>query len=90
MPKKKIPLKTMIKIMLYELAAFNDEGVDLTEETIHNEVLSDNDGFGSATSKNIYRSSIRWVLAKNGYQDVSWPQDWMDWNVNDLAEKLLN
>jgi len=80
----------MTKIMLYELESFNDEGVELSETTVHNEVLSDDDGFGSATSKNIYRSSIRWVLAKNGYKDLPWPSNWMEWSVADLAEKLLN
>lgn len=89
MATNEISKETMVEIMLYELAGFNDEGVELSDSTIHNEVLSDSDGIGSATSKNIYRASIRWVLANNGYEDAKWPSEWMTITVDDLAIELL-
>jgi hypothetical protein len=76
--------------MLYELAAFNDEKLALSSETIHSHVLSDSDGFPPATSKNIYKASIRWVMANNHYPNKVWPIKWMETSVAELADFLLN
>ena len=77
------------KVMLYHLKNFNDEGEELSEETVHNKVLSTTDGFGSANSKNIYRNVVRWTLRKLKHKDKPWPTDWMKLSVKDLASKLL-
>lgn len=89
MAKPKLTSQTLRKIMRYQLAAFNDEGETLSDDTVHDTVLSADDGVGAANSKNIYRASIRWVLAQNGFPNAKWPQDWMSWTVTDLAAELL-
>jgi hypothetical protein len=80
----------LIEIMLYQLAAFNDEGVDLVQETKHSAVLSDADGIGAATSKRLYKGAIRWTLNRAGIPPVAWPDNWMEWTVERLSSKLLN
>lgn len=77
------------EVMKYHLGNFNDEGVDINDDTIHDQVLSASDGYGAANSKNIYRSVLRWTLKKNGHQDKRWPAKWMEMSVNELASKIL-
>ncbi|MGV8879371.1 MAG: hypothetical protein ACOH2A_10100 [Sphingobacteriaceae bacterium] len=87
--EKPISKDQLVSIMLYTLASFNDEGVDLSGSTVHQEVLSDNDGFGAGSSKNIYKGAIDWVFWKNQFNHQSWPANWMEMNVADLADTLL-
>lgn len=84
-----LTVSQIIKICLYYLAAFNDEQVELSESTIHNKVLSENDGITSATSsKRIYKALVTWALAANNHPIKPWPADWMTISVAALAEKL--
>jgi hypothetical protein len=76
--------------MIQQLKNLNDKGFNpITRDTIHNQVLSDNDGFGTANSKNIYKALIRWILKKNGHQDKNWPSNWFSLSINQLAQKIL-
>lgn len=77
------------EVMKFHLANFNDEGVEIKDDTIHNTVLSDSDGYGAANSKSIYRAVIRWTMKKNGHQDKPWPSDWFDKNVEYLSSKIV-
>lgn len=79
-------LKTVMK---YHLGSFNDEGIEISDDTIHNTVLSADDGYGNANSKYIYRAAIRWTMKKNGQEDKPWPADWFDNSVVYLASKIL-
>jgi hypothetical protein len=76
-------------VMRFHLGNFNDEGVTISDATVHNEVLSDSDGFGAASSKRLYKGVIRWTLEKNDGPDPEWPDDWMDLTVTELANALL-
>jgi hypothetical protein len=76
-------------VMKFHLKNFNNEGVTISDDTVHSAVLSDSDGFGGANSKAIYKSFIRWTLWNEDEEDPAWPADWMDQNVRDLAEALL-
>jgi len=77
------------EVMKFHLQNFNDERVAISDETIHNTVLSDSDGYGSSSSKNIYRSVIRWTMKKNGHEDKPWPSDWFDKSVEYLSSNIL-
>ena len=77
------------EVMKYHLGNFNDEGVQINDQTIHEDVLSANDGFGAANSKQIYKAMIRWTLEKQGHEDKKWPNDWMNRSVEDLAPMIL-
>lgn len=87
--EKNITKEKLMEIMLYSLASFNDEGVNLSETTIHSEVLSDQDGYGAGNSKNIYKGAIDWIFWKNDLGRKVWPSGWMQMNVADLADTLL-
>jgi hypothetical protein len=77
------------EVMKYHLKNFNDEGVMINDQTIHKDVLSANDGFGAANSKQIYKAVIRWTLKKEGHEDKQWPNNWMNFTVEDLAPMLI-
>lgn len=77
------------EVMKFHLTNFNDEGVEINNDTIHNKVLSDSDGYGAANSKYIYRAIIRWTMKRNGHQDKVWPSDWFDKSVSELASKII-
>lgn len=79
----------LMKVMRFHLTNFNDEGVEISNMTIHSDVLSETDGYGTATSKNIYKSMIRWTLIKNGHADKMWPSDWFTNSVEYLANKII-
>jgi len=79
----------LMEVMKFHLKNFNDEGVVISDDTIHNTVLSDSDGYGTSNSKNIYRSSIRWTMQKNGHDDKPWPKDWFDKSVEYLSSNIL-
>jgi hypothetical protein len=77
------------EVMKFHLSNFNDEGVEINNDTIHSAVLSDSDGYGAANSKYIYRAVIRWTLKKNGHDDKPWPSDWINKSVIELASKII-
>jgi hypothetical protein len=82
-------LDQLKEVMKYHLANFNDEGVEISDFTIHNTVLSPDDGYGNANSKYIYRALIRWTMKKNGHGDKAWPDDWFENDVAYLASNIL-
>jgi len=77
------------EVMKFHLKNFNAEGVAINDDTIHNTVLSDSDGYGAANSKTIYRAVIRWTMKRNGHIDKPWPSDWFSSSVKTLASKIL-
>lgn len=81
--------KQLKEVMKFHLSNFNDEGVEINNNTIHNTVLSESDGYGAANSKSIYRAVIRWTMKKNGHQDKNWPSNWFEKDVEYLSMKIL-
>jgi len=77
------------EVMKFHLGNFNDEGVEINDNTIHNTVLSETDGYGDSNSKSIYRAAIRWTMKKNGHEDKPWPADWFEKSVDYLSSKIL-
>lgn len=75
--------------MKYHLGSFNNEGVVITDATIHSEVLSTTDGWGNASSANVYRAIMRWTIKANGGTDKSWPSNWLSMNVIQLTAAIL-
>jgi len=74
--------------MKYYLEAFRTSNLSITDATVHSKVLTD-DGLGSATSKRLYKASVRWSIIQKDGNDPAWPQKWFDMSVKDLATKLL-
>jgi hypothetical protein len=76
-------------VMKYHLKNFNDKGGSINDNTVHSDVLSDSDGFGTANSKRIYKALIRRTLKREGHKDRRWPNDWMELSVKKLAPELI-
>lgn len=77
------------QVMIYHLNNLKTNNATVTVDTLHSSILKDSDGYGSATSKNIYKAVMRWTLARNGDNDKDWPRKWMDKSVTELAEILV-
>jgi len=78
----------LCEIMKYHLKNFSTTDAEITNDTIHKDILSTDDGFGSANSKRIYKAFIRWTLLQAGEEDKTWPKNWMELSVVDLSKKL--
>ena len=76
-------------VMQYHLGSFNDENVEITDDTVHNTVLSATDGDGAANSMNIYQLAIILTLKKAGHAPVVWPTNWMTLTVAQLSNILV-
>lgn len=85
-----VTISQLISVMKYHLDNFNDESVEINNNTLHKSVLSDSDGLTNSTSsKNMYKGIIRWTLSKNGHEDKAWPNNWIELSVKELAEKII-
>jgi hypothetical protein len=85
-----ITLDQLKAVMIYALNHLNSKGASkIDENTKHEDVLSDTDGFGASNSKNIYQSYVQLGLVKHGHPHPEWPSDWMSLTVDELAPKLL-
>jgi len=81
--------KQLQKIMKFHLKNFNQTSTPINNQTIHEDVLNDSDGYGASSSKRIYRATIRWTMKRNGLQDKAWPKNWFKLSVTELASKIL-
>jgi hypothetical protein len=84
------------EVMKYHLGSFNDEKVEISDDTIHGDVLSHTDGIRSVgNSADIYPGMVKWSLAREKKKAgekpklKKWPGDWMSQSVKDLAAKIL-
>jgi hypothetical protein len=86
-----VTLEPLMENMRVKLQAFNNEGVEITNETIHNSVLADDDGFRpSQSSSKLYKGAILWTIWANGGKNAKWPTNWMEQSVQELAENLMS
>lgn len=79
----------LLSAMRYYMQAFNDEGVTITDQTVHEKCLADDDGFGQASSMQMYKDAVRWTLFKKGNTIKAWPLNWMKQTLDALADQLL-
>lgn len=79
------------KVMKKHLKNFNSNPeIKVSDNTVHNTILSANDGYGTANSKQIYKGMVRWSLSITNSPLKEWPKKWMEMSVKDLANKLMN
>jgi len=77
------------QIMKFQLANFNDEGVAISDNTIHSDVLSENDGFAHVNSVQLYKNVIQFTLLKQGNGHKNWPDYWLSLSVADLSNQII-
>ncbi len=72
------------------LTQFNDEGVTITDQTKHNEVLASDDGPNAQMSSQfVYNGMVRWKLTQHDQDTARWPANWMANSVEELAAVLI-
>lgn len=73
------------------LAAFNNEKVEINDDTILSEVISATDGKGTANSVGIFKGLVLWTLHTNVKpKKIKFPGDWMNLSVANFSDNLLN
>lgn len=82
-------LKQVMKEAL--LPPFNNEGVEINDDTIHDAILDADDGFTpNQSSQKLYSGGLQWVIWRNGGRKVKFPADWMQQSVSQLAEFIMS
>lgn len=74
-------------VMKYQIGAHNDEKISVTQDTIHGDILSDLDG--PPPSAKIYKQNIKWTFNRAGVKPRTWPGNWLDLTIRELAQRLL-
>ncbi len=77
------------KVMIYQLKNIGKSDSEINIDTVLNTVLSDTDGYGPSSSKNIFEASILWTIKQSGTEQKSWPDDWLNLSVKKLATQLI-
>lgn len=86
-----ITLENLMENMKVKLQAFNNEKLDISNETIHNDILASDDGFRpSISSMNLYKGAILWTVRSNGGNKFKFPSGWMGMTVQELAEDIIS
>lgn len=87
----KITLEALQVNMQELLKPFNNEGVEINNDTVHNTVLATDDGFSAAASSaKFYSGGVQWILWRNGGKKVKFPANWMEQSVSELAEFIIS
>ena len=83
-------LKQLKEVMLFHLKNFTSDPSVVNKDTIHDTVLSEEDGSGTANSKRLYKGFVRFTIIREGHNDKPWPVNWMTCSINELAPKLID
>lgn len=87
----KITLENLMDNMRVKLQSFNNEKLDISNETIHSDILDDNDGFRpSQSSMQLYKGAILWTVRMNGGTKFKFPKGWVGMTVRELAEFIIS
>lgn len=69
------------------------KGIDpstIDDQTIHDTILSDDDGTSASTSsKSLYKAFVRFFLKNNSHSLKAWPTTWMSLSVDAVAQKII-
>ncbi len=84
-----ITIDQLRQIMKFQLGNFNDEGVNINDDTIHDTVLSTDDGFAHVNSVEMYKNVIQFTLIKQGNGLKNWPDYWLSLSVADLSNQII-
>ena len=76
------------QVMRYYLDHFNSGSAAITDQTVHDTVLTSGGG-GLIDTKGLYEGSVRYTLNVSGGGKPVWPDDWMAMTVQALAAELV-
>src|SRR5687768_4740925 len=75
------------QIMRYHLDHFNSTGEEVTDDTVHDDILS-TEGAGTANPARLYQGFVRFSLKTAGNPLKKWPDDWLSSTVADVADAI--
>lgn len=82
-------IEQLREVMKFQLKNFNDENETINNDTIHKNVLSEDDGFSHVNSVQLYKDVIRFTLKKQGHTLKTWPSHWLNLSVSDLSNQII-
>ncbi len=82
-------IEQLKEVMKFQLQNFSKDERTIDDNTIHGDVLSDDDGFGHVNPVKIYRDAIRFTLKKEGHELKKWPDNWLKQSVSELASQII-
>ncbi len=82
-------IEQLKEVMKFQLQNFSKDDIVINDDTIHGDVLSDDDGFGHVNPVKIYRDAIRFTLKKEGHELKKWPDQWLKLSLHDLAIQII-
>lgn len=72
------------------LAAFNDEGLEITEDTILSSVISNSDQMPGVSSATMFKALIIWTIHHNNKpKKIKFPENWLSLTVAEFSAELL-
>ena len=80
--------ETLRQVMRYYLDHFNSGSATITDQTVHDTVLTSGGG-GLIDTKGLYEGSVRYTLSVSGGGKPDWPDEWMPMTVEELAAELI-
>jgi len=87
----KLTYESVKDVIKDQLKTYNNESVEINDETKLNTILSPDDGFSTPqSSMNLFKGNIRWIIWVNGGEQVRFPSDWMKYSVADLAQLIMS
>jgi hypothetical protein len=70
-------------VMKYQLTAFNTQGVTISDDTLHDEVLIDPE------AQKLYKGNILWTIHNESKKKKTFPSGWLSLSVTELAKRLV-
>lgn len=87
----KLTKSNVSAVIRKHLQTFNDEKVEITNDTKLSSVLADDDGLRpSIASSQLFKGIIYWTINKNGGTQVRFPADWLGLTVTELADFIIS
>ncbi len=90
MSKRKLTKTDVARIMRALLKNFATKKIAISNDTLLSNVLGKGDGHAmDSSSDNLFKSLTKWSIARNGGDNRRWPNDWLYFRVDQLAEYLM-
>jgi hypothetical protein len=87
----KLTQQALVENMIKLMEVFNDEKVEISEETIHDDVLAPDDFQPKIrSSMNLYRFGLQWIIKRNKGTVPRFPSGWLGISVKALAEFIMS
>jgi hypothetical protein len=81
--------KQLMIIMRFQLKNFSGETSAISDDTVHREILNENEWFGHINSIQLYKNVIRYTIKNQGHDLKIWPEEWLSMSIKELAPLII-